>query len=191
MSLCVYSRGVLLALSFLAGCSAIPPGASSPRIATEVSLPLVTAWFEGTLVQYVSTDTSDAAMAQAKGMNYVPLLANALGRGAGAATAPSVLARIYVFPDGSQRNVLPSMPKPTGYSNADPAYSPLWELYAVAWQPGRVRHDLRSEDALLDAAERGDVTLTATRIVANCPVVYSAQGGLLPGARLGYAPMTP
>lgn len=189
MSLRVYSCGVLLALSFLAGCSALPPSQSSPRIATEVTLPLVTAWFEDTLVQYISTDTSDAATAQAKDMNYVPLLANALGKGPGVVPSASVLARIYVFPDGSQRNVLPSLPKPTGYANADTAYSPLWQLYAVAWQPGRARHDLRSENALLDAAERGDITLTATRIVANCPVVYSAQGGLLPGARLGYAPV--
>ena len=188
MSLRVYSCGVLMALSLLAGCGALPPGKAGPGIATEVTLPLVTAWFENTLVQYISTDSSDAAMAQAKDMNFVPLLANALGKGPGAAPTASVLARIYVFPDGSQRNVLPSMPKPTGYANADTAYSPLWQLYAVAWQPGRARRDLRSEDALLDAAERGDVTITATRIVANCPVVYSAQGGLLSGARLGYAP---
>lgn len=56
----------------------------------------------------------------------------------------------------------------------------------VAWQAGRARCELRSEEQVLAAAEQGDVRITATRIVTNCAVVYSAHGGLLPGARLLY-----
>nr|WP_315429561.1 hypothetical protein [uncultured Albidiferax sp.] len=186
MAHCVFrSLGLALVVCAAAGCSTPPTGLA---IATEVTLPLVTAWYEGGLVQYISTDTSDAEVAKAKDMNYAPVLANALGDGPGAAPRRSVLERIYVFPDGSQRNVLPSMPLPLGYASSDKAYSPLWELYAVTWQPGRARRDLRSEDALLGAAEQGDVVITPTRVVANCPVVYSAKGGLLPGAKLGYTP---
>jgi len=103
----------------------------------------------------------------------------------------SLVERIYVFPDGSQRNVLPSMPDPVGYASTDKSYSPLWHLHAVAWQAGRTHRELRSEEQILDAVERGDVTLTPLRIVANCPVVYSAKGGLLPGTRLGYRPSSP
>ncbi|WP_394787549.1 hypothetical protein [Rhodoferax sp.] len=180
----------LLASMALVGCSTLP-GSTAPSVATEateVTLPLVSAWYEDELVQYISTDTSDAAMAKAKNMHFVPALANALGHGQPGAPPRSVLARIYVFPDGSQRNVLQSMPEPSGFANAEADYSPLWQLYAVAWQPGRARRDLRSEDALLEAADRGDIAITPTRIVANCPVVYSVKGGLLPGAKLGYNP---
>lgn len=168
----------------LAGCASSPVAPAAP--ATEVTLPLVNAWYEGGLVQYISTDVSDAAMARAKNMNFVPGLALALKPG-----QPSLVERIYVFPDGSQRNVLPSMPDPVGYASTDKSYSPLWHLHAVAWQAGRTHRELRSEEQILDAVERGDVTLTPLRIVANCPVVYSAKGGLLPGTRLGYRPPSP
>ena len=179
---------VLLA-SLLAGCATSPVAPlapAAPALATEVTLPLVSAWYEGGLVQYISTDVSDAAMARAKDMNFVPGLALALKPG-----QPSLVERIYVFPDGSQRNVLPSMPDPVGYASTDKSYSPLWHLHAVAWQAGRTHRELRSEVQILDAVERGDVTLTPLRIVANCPVVYSAKGGLLPGTRLGYRPPNP
>ena len=179
---------VLLA-SLLAGCATSPVAPlapAAPALATEVTLPLVSAWYEGGLVQYISTDVSDAAMARAKDMNFVPGLALALKPG-----QPSLVERIYVFPDGSQRNVLPSMPDPVGYASTDKSYSPLWHLHAVAWQAGRTHRELRSEEQILDAVERGDVTLTPLRIVANCPVVYSAKGGLLPGTRLGYRPPNP
>ena len=43
-----------------------------------IALPLQQAWFEGERVDYVSTDTSDAALAQAKGINHVPLLRHAI-----------------------------------------------------------------------------------------------------------------
>ena len=173
--------------AMLTGCATPPqPPATATTLAIEVTFPLTTAWFEGGLVQYISTDVSDAAMARAKDMNFVPGLAAALKPG-----QPSLVERIYVFPDGSQRNVLPSMPDPVGYASTDKSYSPLWHLHAVAWQAGRTHRELRSEEQILDAVERGDVTLTPLRIVANCPVVYSAKGGLLPGTRLGYRPPSP
>ena len=39
-------------------------------------------------------------------------------------------------------------------------------------------------EAVLDAVERGELSLRITRVVVNCAVVSDDNGGLLPGARL-------
>jgi hypothetical protein len=43
---------------------------------------------------------------------------------------------------------------------------------------------LKSEEAILAAADNGEVAVTPTRIVVNCPVIFSEQGGLLKGAKI-------
>jgi hypothetical protein len=43
--------------------------------------------------------------------------------------------------------------------------------------------ELRSEEAILAAQERGDVTLTVTGVEPNCPVVRGVDGRALPGVR--------
>ena len=53
----------------------------------------------------------------------------------------------------------------------------------VRWSAGRQRQGLTSEEAVLAAAERGDVTLTRTAIIANCPIVRSTDGRALKGVR--------
>ena len=53
----------------------------------------------------------------------------------------------------------------------------------VDWQPGRPARPLRSEEEVLAAADKGDVRLTRTAIVINCPVVRSADGRGLTGLR--------
>ena len=176
---------MLMAVVALMGCGAPGPGlladGASP---THVTLPLESAWHDGQLVRYISTDTSDAGMARAKGMNFVPRLAMAVPQGPAAPGRRSALERVYMFTDASQHNVFPSVPHPVGPSSTDAAYSPLWQVHTVAWQAGRTRRELRSEEQVLAAAEQGDVVVTATGIVTNCAVVQSASGGLLPGAAL-------
>ena len=94
------------------------------------------------------------------------------------------LERVYHFTDGAQINVFPSVPTPVGPASTDRAYSPLWRMVEVAWLPGATRRVLTSEEAVLDAVERGQLSLRITRVVVNCAVVSDANGGLLPGARL-------
>ena len=152
--------------------------------APQVSLPLRFAWFEGRQIGYVSTDASDAEAARAMGINHAPRLA---------ATVPAdntppgfrhALERVYHFTDGAQINVFPSVPSPVGPGSTDRAYSPLWRVVEVAWLPGFTRRALTSEEAVLDAVERGELSLRMTRVVVNCAVVSDDNGGLLPGARL-------
>lgn len=143
----------------LAGCALVPHPAD---VAT---LPRQQAWVDGRRVDYVTTDISDAAMAAQGGVNHVPRLRDALGSG-----RASLTERVYKFSDGAQISIFPSAPAAPG-SAPDPHYSPLWRLVLVAWKPGAAVRELRSEEALLAAAEAGELTLSVTDIVVNCPIL--------------------
>jgi hypothetical protein len=146
---------------------------------TETVLPLHRAWMDDRVVEYVTTDISDQAMAKMAGVNYVPRLADALG------TAPgrSLVERVYKFAQDEQISIFPSAPRPVGGDNQDRSYSPLWRVVMVRWANPVIARELTSEEALLAAEERKELTLEATNIVVNCPVTR-AQGGLgLKGVR--------
>ena len=142
----------------------------SPLAAIQAQLPLQRGWYEGQAVFYVTTDVSDAAMAQAKGANYAPRLAFALPDPAVAAK-PSSLDKVYAVTNFEQGGVFASAPQPMGYLNQESAYSPLWRMVAVTWKAGAAPRVLKSEEAVLDAAEKGWVSLETTRVVLNCPIV--------------------
>ena len=149
-----------------------------------VSLPLRFAWYEGQQIGYVSTDASDADVARTMGINHAPRLAATVPPDNALPGQRHALERVYHFTDGAQINVFPSVPAPVGPGSTDRAYSPLWRVVEVAWLPGATRRLLRSEEAVLDAVERGELSLRITRVVVNCAVVSDDNGGLLPGARL-------
>lgn len=166
---------LLACLMVLAGC-AISTFDAGRR---ETVLPLHRAWVDGHLVEYVTTDVSDAAMARAAGVNHVPRLRDALP----APGRPSVVERVYKFAGQEQISVFQSAPRPAGGDNADAGYSPLWRLTWVRWALGAVVRELKSEEELLAAQDQGLLTLELTDIVVNCPVTRSADGRRLQGAR--------
>lgn len=146
---------------------------------TETVLPLNWAWFDGAKVEYVTTDVSDPAMAVALGVNYVPRLKDAIG-GPG---QKSLVERVYMFAGGGQINVFPSAPRPTGGHNADAGYSPLWRVVSVQWRKPEARRELTSEEAILRAADLGEVQLDVTQVVVNCPITRSVDRQPLRGVR--------
>lgn len=146
---------------------------------TETVLPLNRAWVDGQKVDYVTTDISDAAMAQMIGVNFVPRLAEAITFG----SARSILARVYKFTAGEQISIFQSAPNPTGAANSDRSYSPLWRLVQVRWLKQDKIRELNSEEALLAAEEAGELALQVTDIVVNCPVTRGADGQTLKGGR--------
>lgn len=160
------SAGILL----LPACATTTQPDTKP-VAT-ISLPVFTAWVDGRLVRYITTDASDPAFARRKGINHAPRLADALPRaGHPPGSVPSVLERVYMFEEEAQINVFPSAPLPVGPDSRDTAYSPLWRAVMVRWADGQARQELRSEEAILAAEERGWLTTTVLSLVINCPVV--------------------
>jgi len=162
------------------GCAIAPADIGS---GTFIKLPLVPGWFEGKRVWYVTTDMSDPTMAKAGNANYVPSLANALPAEPRIPGTPSTIDRIYKFMNFDQGSVLPSIPQPLGGGNTNTQYSPLWQLYAVYWEPGKLPHELHSEQEVLEAQDAGLIRIQPLRIIVNCPVV-KFEDHLLPGTRL-------
>ncbi len=146
---------------------------------TETVLRLQRGWVDGRQVEYVSTDISDAGAARQNGVNYVPRLADALP----AEGRKSLVERVYKFPKGEQISVFASAPAPAGGANAELNYSPLWRLVMVTWLKPEPLREFKSEEELLAAQDRGEVSLRVTNVVANCPIVRSADGARLSGSR--------
>ena len=159
----------------LSGCASL--GGTRPQAV--VSLPLNFAWMDGRRVEYVTTDISDPAMAQALGVNLVPRLALALA----APGRPSVVERVYKFVDDTQITVFQSAPAPTGPGNTDASYSPLWRMVLVQWSKPALARELKSEEQILRAAEAQDLSLDITNIVVNCPITRSVDGRAIRGAQ--------
>lgn len=173
-----FSRG-LIALSLALGlgaCATSPPSAVDPK----AHLPLLRGWFDGEEVLYVTTDVSDAEVARAKDGNYAPRLAQALPQTLRPGER-SAVDKVYAVTNHTQSSVFASAPSPVGHANSFSSYSPLWQLVTVTWRPGHAARTLKSEEAVLAAAEQGAVTLTPTQVVLNCPIVHRGPQGGLPG----------
>lgn len=166
--------GVLL----LAACAS-PTQLRGQTTSPAIEIPLTAGWFEGQKVFYITTDMSDPQMAQNSSANFVPRLANALAPYPPDPRRGSSIDRIYKFFDGSQPSVLPSAPTPLGGGNTNSAYSPLWQLVKVTWQPGIHQVELRSEEEVLEAADAKRVVLEPLPIIVNCPVVQVGDQLLL------------
>jgi hypothetical protein len=149
-----------LAGAMLAGC------------ANTMLPPLKTGWYDGAVVRYITTETSDPAIARAQGITLAPRLANSLlSDAARAAGQRSVLDKVYAVTNAVQASVFASAPSPVGPNSQDAAYTPLWQMVTVQWQPGHPPRELRSEEDVLAAAQAGQVALQTTDVVLNCPIL--------------------
>lgn len=146
---------------------------------TEIVLPVSRAWVDGRVVEYVTTDISDLAMARMMGANHVPRLSAALG----SAPGKSLVERVYKFPYEEQISVFQSAPGPVGAENQDRSYSPLWQVVLVKWVHPAAARELKSEEAVLAAEEKKELVLEVTKIVVNCPVTRAHGGQALKGVR--------
>jgi hypothetical protein len=160
---------------FLTGCAS--PIFDVGR--TETVLQLSRAWVDNRIVEYITTDISDSAMATMMGANHVPRLADAVKLQPG----KSLTERVYKFPNDEQISIFQSAPNPVGAENQDRSYSPLWRVVFVRWVNPALAHEIRSEEALLAAHESKQVTLETTDIVINCPITRAANRQALRGVR--------
>jgi len=164
-----------------------PSPAVGGNVSSKVSLPLQVGFFNSRTAFYITPEvgvtpgssfTSLArTVAQGFNSNFVPTaFATLPGTGA--------VDDIFVFTNFAQGNVLASAPIPAGPANADTDYSPLWQVNLVSWNAGRKPRALTSQAEISNAVAAGDVTITKTDITVECSVIFTPEGGLLPGARI-------
>ena len=146
-------------------------GKASPSM----TFPLVTGFADGQTVFLITTDASDPGVASQTGVTLVPRLVNLI--------AANATSNAYQVTNFDQPKIFTEMPSPLGPSNTNANYSPFWRVNLVTWQSGHTPRTLKSEADVLAAQAAGEVTIQATNIVINCPVVFTPTDGRLPGAR--------
>ncbi|HSD04134.1 MAG TPA: hypothetical protein VLB45_00075, partial [Nitrosopumilaceae archaeon] len=141
-----------------------------------VTIPLTKGYVKGSEVFYISTEASDKDLAdhltKLTGFRvaYTPALQK---------TPADALAQIYAFengiegqgPLGFQPNVADSQP-------GDLNYSPLWAINIVKWTDGSTPRELKSQTEILAAQTNGELTITPSGFIVNCPFVQWDGGSL-------------
>ena len=132
-----------------------------------VVIPLVKGLYDGKDILLITTEVSDKAMKDQIGnftgspVNYEPNL-----------TKSQDIGQLWIFKNGVkgpglmgfQTNVLNSIP-------GDPHYTPLWKVNIVEWKTTSTPTILGSDDIIANAVKKGQITVTPTNVVINCPVV--------------------
>jgi plastocyanin len=156
------STATALATSIPLAASPLP---SSQRMGTPSHTSQL-AWqgyYDGHLDTYLSTDISNAALAQTMGIRYAPGLKHA--------SASSVDPMYLVLGRAAARQVAVFGSEP-GESD----YSPLWRELDVRWKASAQPALLTSDDQILSLQKQGKLTVRNTGVIMNCPIVKVGKG---------------
>jgi hypothetical protein len=137
-----------------------------------VVIPLMSGLYDGKPVSFITTEVSDKAMKDQMGnftgspVNYAPNL-----------TKAQDIGDLWIFKNGVkgaglmgfQVTVFNSIP-------GDPAYTPLWRVNLAEWKTTTGTNAttptiLGADDIIADAVKKGQITVTPTKVVVNCPIV--------------------
>jgi hypothetical protein len=135
-----------------------------------VVIPLVKGLYDGKDILLITTEVSDKTMKDQIGnftgfpVNYDANLTK-ISQGVG---------NLWIFKNGVkgsgfmgfQASVVDSIP-------GDPGYTPLWKVSIVEWKmnSGVTPTILGSDDAIAAAQSKGQITITPTNVVVNCPIL--------------------
>lgn len=133
---------------------------------SQVVIPLVKGLYDGKDIFLITTETSDKGVKDLIGnatgspVNFEPNL-----------TKSQDLGNLWIFKNGVkgpgfmgfQASVVDSIP-------GDPGYTPLWKVSIVEWKKTSTPTILGSDDAIA-AASKGQITITPTKAVVNCPIL--------------------
>jgi hypothetical protein len=138
---------------------------------TPVVIPVMSGLYDSKGVSFITTEVSDKAMKDQMGnftgnaINYAPNL-----------TKAQDIGDLWIFKNGVkgaglmgfQVTVFNSIP-------GDPAYTPLWRVNFAEWKTTGTNATtptiLGSDDIIADAVKKGQITVTPTKVVVNCPIV--------------------
>src|SRR5215467_456073 len=164
-----------LVVNKLAFAAAISPtaGPTMFKLTTPnapVVIPLVRGLYDGKDILLITTEVSDKAMKDQIG-NFTGFPVN---YDANLTKISQGIGNLWIFKNGVkgpgftgfQASVVDSIP-------GDPGYTPLWKVSIVEWKTssGITPTTLGSDDAIAAAQSKGQITITPTNVVVNCPIL--------------------
>jgi hypothetical protein len=133
-----------------------------------VVIPLVKGLYDGKDILLITTEVSDKAMKDQIG-NFTGFPVN---YDANLTKISQGIGNLWIFKNGVkgpgfmgfQASVVDSIP-------GDPGYTPLWKVSIAEWKTGVTPTLLGSDDAIAAAQTKGQITVTPTNVVVNCPIL--------------------
>ena len=135
-----------------------------------VVIPLIKGLYDGKDILLITTEVSDKAMKDQIG-NFTGFPVN---YDANLTKISQGIGNLWIFKNGVkgpgfmgfQASVVDSIP-------GDPGYTPLWKVSIVEWKTnsGITPTILGSDDAIAAAQTKGQITITPTNVVVNCPIL--------------------
>ena len=135
-----------------------------------VVIPLVKGLYDRKDILLITTEVSDKAMKDQIG-NFTGFPVN---YDANLTKISQGIGNLWIFKNGVkgpgfmgfQASVVDSIP-------GDPGYTPLWKVSIVEWKTnsGITPTILGSDDAIAAAQSKGQITVTPTNVVVNCPIL--------------------
>jgi len=133
-----------------------------------VVIPLVRGLYDGKDILLITTEVSDKAMKDQIG-NFTGFPVN---YDANLTKISQGIGNLWIFKNGVrgsgfmgfQASVVDSIP-------GDPGYTPLWKVNIAEWKTGVTPTLLGSDDAIAAAQTKGQITVTPTNVVVNCPIL--------------------
>ena len=115
-------------------------------------------FYDGHVDTMLSTDVSSKAQATASHINYSAAMVT---------QAASKYPSLYIISGPAA----PNQPMVFGSEPGKPDYSPLWQQVTVKWNTGVTPVLLIRDDQVKSLATQGKLTIVATSVVLNCPIV--------------------
>ena len=133
------------------------PPAQIPTAKT-ITQPVIYGYYDGHVDAMLSTDVSSKTQAASSHINYSAALL----------TEP---ARKFPFLYQISGPAAPGQPVVFGSEPGKSDYSPLWDEVTVKWKPGVKPVLLVKDDQIKALAASGELTVTPTPVVLNCPII--------------------
>jgi hypothetical protein len=126
--------------------------------AKTISEPVEYGYYDGHIDAMLSTDSSSKTEASAKHINYAPTLLT---------HAANKFPSLYIVSGPAA----PNQPLVFGSEPGEDDYSPIWQELDVKWKAGVTPVLLHQDDQINALASQGKLTIAATPVVLNCPIV--------------------
>ena len=130
-----------------------------------IKRPALHGYYDGHKDTFLNTDVSDKAQAVEMHVNYSAVLK---------AVPMSATSEIYLVQGNAAAGQIPVF----GSEPGEASYTPLWHEMMVTWKAGVTPVLLVKDDQIKSLAGKGELTMTPTDIILNCPIVHPTKSAL-------------